>query len=100
MAYDFLFHELATKDYRRAKNWYARQSTQASRRFVAAVNDALKRIAEGPERGAIYAEQIRWMKTRRFPFVIYYEIGSDSCVNIYAIAHGRRRPGYWLRRRF
>ncbi|MBI3461482.1 MAG: type II toxin-antitoxin system RelE/ParE family toxin [Planctomycetes bacterium] len=33
----------------------------------------------------------------RFPYRIIYEVRSDEIV-ILAIAHNRRRPGYWSRR--
>jgi toxin ParE1/3/4 len=34
---------------------------------------------------------------RRFPLVIFFEDGLDD-VRVLAVAHGKRRPGYWLRR--
>ena len=34
---------------------------------------------------------------RRFPFAIGYVVEDDT-VTVLAIAHLRRRPGYWLRR--
>ena len=33
----------------------------------------------------------------RFPFVIFFEDRQEE-VRVLAIAHGKRRPGYWLRR--
>jgi hypothetical protein len=34
---------------------------------------------------------------RRFPFsIVYYTV--DDIVRVVAVAHGKRRPGYWRRR--
>ncbi|HKI37123.1 MAG TPA: hypothetical protein VKA46_35040 [Gemmataceae bacterium] len=38
------------------------------------------------------------MRVRRFQYVLYYEIIDPSRVRVFAVAHTRRRPGYWLRR--
>lgn len=34
---------------------------------------------------------------RRFPYVIFYE-EFHATISIYAIAHAKRKPGYWLGR--
>jgi hypothetical protein len=34
---------------------------------------------------------------RRFPFVVFFQDLEDE-VRVFAVAHGKRRPGYWLRR--
>jgi hypothetical protein len=30
--------------------------------------------------------------------VLYFQIGSEERIVILAVAHGHRRPGYWIRR--
>ncbi len=40
---------------------------------------------------------IRRFLLRRFPYVIIYEIVSDE-IHILAVAHTKRRPGYWKNR--
>jgi toxin ParE1/3/4 len=34
---------------------------------------------------------------QRFPYIIFYE-ELDAHLWIYAFAHSKRRPGYWLKR--
>ena len=49
---------------------------------------------------------IRWpgskLSRRRvltnFPFIIYYRFDTNELV-VLAVAHGKRRPGYWKQRR-
>jgi hypothetical protein len=31
---------------------------------------------------------------KRFPYAVYFELRDEECV-VWAVAHGRRRPGYW-----
>jgi plasmid stabilization system protein ParE len=45
-----------------------------------------------PESGAV-----RSLLTKRFPFIIYYEVMND-CLWIWAVMHAAREPGYWKSR--
>jgi toxin ParE1/3/4 len=42
--------------------------------------------------------RFRFHRLDRFPYVVYYESLKDH-VRVVAIAHERRRPGYWKRRK-
>jgi plasmid stabilization system protein ParE len=92
------FHRLAADEYRRALRWYARRSPAVAARFRDAVDRVVQQIAAGPQQGALFQGRYRWFRTRRFPYVLYYDILSPVRVMILAVAHGRRRPGYWRRR--
>jgi hypothetical protein len=46
----------------------------------------------------VYHRHYRWVRTRRFPYILYYRLVDADEVLIVAVAHARRRPGYWLRR--
>jgi len=35
----------------------------------------------------------------RFPYVVFYELVGRDRVDVVAVAHARRKPGYWLERR-
>lgn len=39
----------------------------------------------------------RRMLLARFPYLIFYAV-ADGSVEVHAIAHTSRRPGYWLKR--
>ncbi len=92
------FHRLASQEYLQALRWYASRSPRAAQHFRDAINQALQRIAAAPQSGPVYRGPYRWMGTRRFPYIIYYRIVSSTEVLIIAVAHRRRRPGYWMRR--
>jgi len=94
-----IFHRLAAREARTAARWYARHNPAAATRFQLAVDQVVQRIAATPDQGAPFRGAYRWMRVRRFSYVLYYEIIDPSQVRVYAVAHTSRRPGYWLRRR-
>jgi len=68
-------------------------------RFVAAIDAATQMIESTSQHGVMFLQRFRWVKTRRFPYVLYYApIDGSSTPVVYAVAHSRRRLGYWLRR--
>ena len=95
---DVVFHELAAKEYRSARRWYRKRSPTTAERFRMAMEEVVRQIADAPEQGVAFRKRYRWLRTRRFPYVVFYEVTADRVATIYAVAHGRRRLGYWVRR--
>lgn len=78
---------------------YAREAgTAQAKAFRAEVRHMNTLIAANPEMGAPTVSGCRFMVLDRFPFSIVYRRNADS-LTIIAIAHHRRRPGYWAKRR-
>lgn len=67
--------------------------------FIAAIDEAVFAIAEGPLRHPLWRPDSPYRKyvVQRFPYLVFYRLRTDY-VEIVAFAHTRRRPGYWLRR--
>ena|SRR5271155_505748 len=87
-------HEQAAAEYEHATDWYLARSELAAVRFVAEVEHAVEAISAAPRRWPLYAHGTRRILFRRFPFaIIYREL--PAVIQVLAIAHGRRRPGYW-----
>src|SRR4051794_9558574 len=80
-----------------ARRWYANVNTTLGNEFVDELQSAITRIAAGPQRGANHLHGTRAMLVERFPYVIVYRILDDR-VEVVAIQHVRRRPGYWRSR--
>ena len=91
------FHPEALEDYQEAAHWYAQRRTALALRFVDAIEDAIWRVSEAPERWRIIEEDVHRCLTRVFPFGILYTIEPD-CVLIVAVMHLSREPGYWRHR--
>ncbi len=79
--------------------YYDRDYEGRGHRFSDAVDRTLGLIATLPEAyPLLYEPEIRSAKVARFPYrVVYVIVGGD--IDVLAVAHARRRPGYWRRRR-
>ncbi len=77
-----------------ADDWYRQRSPEASVRFLAAIYDGLETIVQSPRRWPRYVHGTRRFILYRFPFSVVY-VDEPTVVSIVAIAHSKRRPGYW-----
>ncbi len=91
------FHPEAEAEYLAALAWYRERSRIAATNFEGAVGAAVDRIRKAPDRWPAYFDEFRKYVLREFPFSIVYQGFSDE-ITIFAVAHGRRRPGYWRSR--
>ena len=82
-----------------AYEWYAERNLSAANAFIAELDHAISQIQTHPERWTMHFHGTRKFLFRRFPYEVIYRI-ADSAIQIIAVAHGRRRPGYWKSRRF
>jgi plasmid stabilization system protein ParE len=67
--------------------------------FITALEDEFARLQGNPDIGvsADFGHTTRQWRLARFPYSIIYFGGSRRLV-VVAIAHDRRRPGYWRKR--
>jgi plasmid stabilization system protein ParE len=77
-----------------AVDWYLERSESAALEFVAEVDRAIDRVIESPGRWPTGEQATHKFVLRRFPFAIIYR-ERETTVQILAVAHGHRRPGYW-----
>jgi len=91
-------HPAAVAEARNAYRWYLRRSAVAASRFRAAFQAALEQIASSPGSWPLYLHGARYRALRRFPYIVVYR-QLDGRVQVVPVAHGRRRPGYWRRRK-
>jgi toxin ParE1/3/4 len=91
------FHEEAAAEYAAALDWYFERSPFVAERFVAEVSAAVLTIAQAPERRPESGSGVRHLSLHRFPYAVFYREALFS-IQVVAIAHGRRRPGYWKSR--
>lgn len=95
--------ELAKREAHEAGRWYERRQTGLGRRFLRVLHDVLLRIEQHPLHYPHLETlpedvPIRRAVTKKFPYVVIYEMRADEIV-VLAVAHAKRRPNYWLRRR-
>jgi plasmid stabilization system protein ParE len=96
-AAQFFFHPAAIEEAESAARWYRERSLLAATRFVDELNQVIDKIVEAPQRWPRGTRGTRKVKLPCFPFLVIYR-EAEGVVHILAVAHGRRRPGYWKNR--
>jgi plasmid stabilization system protein ParE len=91
------YHPDARAEYFEAIRYYARIRSELGMSFVTEVEGAIERARRFPLAYGKVTDELRHIITRRFPYVIVYEILQDR-IFIWAVAHASRDPGYWKRR--
>jgi len=81
-----------------AARWYAERSPSAALGFDAELDNAEQAISTQPDAWPSFDHGTRRYLLRRYPFSVVYQTEPDHVV-IVAVAHARRRPGYWKARR-
>jgi toxin ParE1/3/4 len=91
------FHPEAWAEFEAAEDWYRQRNSEAAINFLAAIYDGLEDISYWPHAWPEYLHGTRKFVLQQFPYLIVYR-EKESSVEILAIAHGHRRPGYWKER--
>ncbi|MFQ5744589.1 MAG: type II toxin-antitoxin system RelE/ParE family toxin [Acidobacteriota bacterium] len=93
----YRFHPDAVREAEGARDWYAERSLRAAAGFLEELDRGIVSVVEAPERWPQYLHGARRYVLQRFPFLVVYRVVNEV-VEIIAVAHGRRRPGYWKKR--
>jgi plasmid stabilization system protein ParE len=80
-----------------ATRWYLEQDERVAEAFEVELSWAFDRIERVPETWPEHHHGTRRALLRRFPYDVIYKIYSEV-VLIVAVAHGKRKPGYWRHR--
>lgn len=91
------FHPAAAAEVERAQAWYEERSVFAAAGFLQELTRAVQRIRIAPERYPAAEHATRRIVLEQFPFTAFYVVRRDE-VFIVAVAHHKRRPGYWAAR--
>ena len=93
------FDDEADVEYRLAGRWYEARREHLGIEFLDAVDATIDQIVAMPRTGSLVRRlptdlPVRRRAVTRFPYhVVYLEMATH--VRILAIAHDRRKPGYW-----
>ena len=74
--------------------WYAKRSRRAAELFLDEIDGIVTRLSESPEQFSAFDFGTRRAVLRKFPWSIVFR-ETSSGLEIVAVAHSRRRPGYW-----
>lgn len=87
----------AEAEIRDAFLWYFERSPIAAEAFRTEALEAIDRLGVDALMWAEDEDAIRRHILRHFPYTVFYEI-LGSTVTVLAVAHQRRKPGYWRKR--
>lgn len=93
------FDDEADAEYRVAGRWYEARREHLGIEFFDAVDATIDQIVAMPRAGGLVRPlpadlTVRRRAVTRFPYhVVYLEMATH--IRILAIAHDRRKPGYW-----
>ena len=90
-------HPAAQAEAEAAVRYYAQRNPSAAIAFAEELDAAISRIAVEPHIFLAHEFGTRRVLLRTFPFGVVFRL-DDTTVLIVAVAHGSRRPGYWLGR--
>jgi len=97
MASNVKIDAAAREEFNDALDWYAKRSAGAAIGFAAAIDAAIDKVGVDPHRFPKTFADCRHCSVERYPYcLIFYQNGDE--IVIVAIAHSKRRPGYWRRR--
>lgn len=91
------FHPEARVEALEAEAWYSDRDPAVGKAFSIELERAIDSIAEAPFTWPAHGKGARKRLLRKFPYTVVYRILTDR-VQVIAIAHQRRKPGYWRNR--
>jgi toxin ParE1/3/4 len=93
-----VFRAAALEELSEAVAWYLNKAGQRQAdAFRDELNAKLALLMEHPEIGTPGQRGTRWMPLKVFPYTLHYRVDGDT-IRVFAVAHQRRRPGYWRKR--
>jgi plasmid stabilization system protein ParE len=84
----------ALKEFADSLQWYAERSVRAAEKFEAEFDRLVEAIGTSPEKFPRLDQRHRYVLMRRYPFQMIYR-QHNEVVEVIAVAHTSRRPGYW-----
>lgn len=95
-----IVHPPALAELSEAVVWYEAHDSRVALDLLVEVDAILIRISESPAQFPVWQDNRRFRKAvlpATFPFIIFYR-ELDDHVEVLAVSHGAREPGYWLPR--
>ena len=92
--YEIVVHESAHEELNAAAVFYESREPNLGEEFLQELSQSFQKIKSRPFSYGIYFDDYRRCLMSRFPFQVVYDI-QGTVIAVLAVAHLRRRPGYW-----
>jgi toxin ParE1/3/4 len=90
-----IFHPAADAEMIAVARFYDSKVHQLGADFLDEIERYCHLLAQQPLIGNDYLHGTRRVLTQRFPYSIVYRIIEEQQIEIIAVAHQHRNPGYW-----
>jgi plasmid stabilization system protein ParE len=91
-------HEAAEAEINEAADFYDIESPGLGTVFIDEIQRAIGNISLHPEAYPLIQSRVRRTILNKFPYSLIYSVRSNE-IMILAVAHQKRRPFYWHKRR-
>ena len=88
-------HSEAEAEFETAQLWYFSRSRRSAVRFTASVDRVVEQFRVQPDRFPAYDAEFREAGMTDYPYSVIYRTLPSGDVQVVAVAHASREPGYW-----
>jgi toxin ParE1/3/4 len=88
------WHPGAEAEFLDAAKYYGQQDGGLGNRFALLVEATAERLLLNPQMRRCFYRECRRVKAEKFPYLIIYRLKGEL-LQIVAVMHTSRRPGYW-----
>ncbi len=92
------YHPDAKTELAEAIQWYAKKDRTVVGRFSDVYVEQLSAVTRSPRRWARHRDGTRHILLRPFSYLLIVRQRRGDVLQVVAIAHTSRRPGYWRKR--
>jgi hypothetical protein len=94
----YFFHSEAESEHLENVSYYESRRVGLGARYLQDFDEVMAYVMERPDSFRIERQpDIRRASLKRFPYKVVYRV-AGTAVQILAVSHARRRPGYWAGR--
>ncbi|MDX1250938.1 MAG: type II toxin-antitoxin system RelE/ParE family toxin [Gammaproteobacteria bacterium] len=94
----YVFHPAAETEYLESIGYFESKCPGLGASYLAEFESTMAKVCESPHRYPVEKPLgVRCIRMERFPYAVLYR-EMAGIIQVLAVAHHRRRPGYWLGR--
>jgi plasmid stabilization system protein ParE len=87
----------AQQEINEAFDWYLKRSPEAADAFLTEIGTFFKQIVSHPQLYPVFTKNTRRRLLVNYPYSVVFPEKEDMLL-VVAVAHVKRRPGYWRKR--
>jgi toxin ParE1/3/4 len=92
-------HSGAYIEIEQARLWYENQANGLGIYLLDEIERAIDVIRQFPDAWPVFSEETRRFLLHHFPYAIIYR-HNENKIQVFAVMHLHRKPGYWKDRKF